>query len=108
MACEKAVGEGADLLKRAELQLRHLDLWVPRRVTDGRGDAFTLRHVAGGEDHVGTTLSERTRRLLAYPAGPTGDQRHLTSQVDPFAHLARRGVGAELRRVAHGRPFLSC
>jgi hypothetical protein len=107
MACEEAVGEGADLLKRAELQLRHLDIRVAGRLPDARSDCFTLRQVAGGEDHVRAPLGERARRFLADPARPAGDQRHLASQVDPFAHLARRGVGAERRRVAHGRPFLS-
>ena len=73
MAREEAAGEGADLLKRAELQLRHLDVRVAGRLADARGDSFTLRQVAGGEDHVRAPLGERPRRFLADPARPAGD-----------------------------------
>ena len=107
MAREEAIGEGANLLRRAELQLCHLDLRVAGRLADARGNGFTLRQVAGGEDHVRAPIGEHPRRLLADPARAAGDQRHLAPQVDPFAHLARRGVGAELRRVAHGMSFPS-
>src|SRR5262249_60597299 len=104
VAYEEAPREGADVLQRAELELLDLDVAVSGRGADRLRHRLALRHVPGGEDHLGTALGQDARRLLPEAAGPAGDQRHLAAQVDPFGDLARGRRGAELRRVTHRAP----
>src|SRR5256886_12311489 len=105
VARQEAPREGANLLQRAELELLDLDVLVPRRRANPRRDRLALWQVSSGENYTRTSLGQDARRLLSESARPAGDQRHLTAQVDAFRDLARRGLGAELRRVAHGRSW---
>ena len=106
VAREEAFREGADVLQRAELELLDLDVPIARRGANRGRHRFALRHVAGGEDHVGTSPGQDARRLLAQSARPAGDQRHLAAQVDAVRDLACGGLVAERRRVTHGDPPL--
>src|SRR5205807_8384243 len=73
VARQEAFREGANLLQRAELELLDLDMLVPRRGANPRRNCLALRHVSGGENHMGTSPGQDARRLLSQSARSAGD-----------------------------------
>src|SRR5262249_18533423 len=106
VARQEALRERVNVLQRAELELLDLDLLAPRRRANPLRDRFALRHVTGGENHVGASLGEDAGRLpplRALPA-PAAPRRLLAARVDPLGAPPRGRPGPDPRRVTHGDP----
>src|ERR687891_2109081 len=71
----EALGEGANRIELAEVELLELELGPGRRAPDGVARALALRHAAAREHDARTGPSELPRRDEAEPAVGARDDR---------------------------------
>lgn len=88
---EEPLGEGADAVQVAEVELVHLD-------TVETGDRLLGdRPAPRRDDDPGTGLGERAGRLQAEPRVAAGDDRQLPREVDAVEHVVRAAPEVESR-----------